>query len=93
LDWVEVAGGIHRRTTSNTGGTANNANNISGLPLQQLPNSFEVHTCIAMISLWVQWHHGSTFCDEQQNNHSIKQRLKPEEKKELLSATEAVQRT
>jgi hypothetical protein len=28
--------------------------------------------------LWVQWHHGSTFRDEQQNNHSIKQRLRKE---------------
>ena len=83
LDRLEVAGGIHRRT-SNTGGTANNANNIGGLPSQQLPNSFELDTCIAVISLWVQWHHGSTFRDEQQNNHSIKQRLKPEEKKEFL---------
>jgi len=82
LDRIE-AGGIHMRT-SNTGGTANNANNIGGLPSQQLPNSFELDTCIAVISLWVQWHHGSTFCDEQQNNHSIKQRLKPEEKKEFL---------
>jgi hypothetical protein len=57
-----VGGDIHRRT-SNTG-TANNADNVSGLPSQQLPKSFEVDTCITVISLWVQWHHGLTFRDE-----------------------------
>ena len=63
LDRIE-AGGIHMRTSKNTG-TANNANNAGGLPSQQLPNSFEGDTCITVISLWVQLHHGSTFRDEQ----------------------------
>jgi hypothetical protein len=70
LDRIET-GGIHTRT-SNTGGTANNANNAGGLPSQPLPNSFEVDMCITVISLWVQQRHGSTFRDEQQNNHAIK---------------------